>query len=74
LQITVYTGNKRDAGTDAQVYVIMHGKNSSSPQIHLSEGTFGKQSIDRFTADVPVDLSPLTALDMIIVELDLHGI
>ncbi|CAF0916712.1 unnamed protein product [Rotaria sordida] len=62
--ITVYTGNKTNAGTDARVYIVMHGKNSSSSKIFLNNGKFEKKSIDKFTIDVPINLSPLAALDI----------
>ncbi|CAF4803896.1 unnamed protein product, partial [Rotaria sp. Silwood1] len=62
--ITVYTGDKKNAGTDARVYIVMHGKNSSSSQILLTDGKFENKSIDKFTTDDSIDLSPLTALDI----------
>ncbi|CAF2728225.1 unnamed protein product [Rotaria sp. Silwood2] len=62
--ITVYTGDKKNAGTDARVYIVMHGKNSSSSQIFLCDGKFEKNSVDKFTTDASSDLSPLTALDI----------
>ncbi|CAF4484729.1 unnamed protein product, partial [Rotaria sp. Silwood2] len=62
--VTVYTGDKRNAGTDARVYIVMHGKNSSSSKIFLSNGKFEKKSVDKFIIDAPNDLSPLTALDI----------
>ena len=62
--ITVHTGDKRNAGTDARVYVVMHRDNASSSQIFLSDGKFEAKSVDRFTVDGPDDLSPLTALDI----------
>jgi hypothetical protein len=62
--ITVYTGDKKNAGTDARVYINMHNNKSSSSQIFLSGGKFEQKSIDTFTIDAPDDLSPLTALDI----------
>ena len=64
--ITVYTGDKRNAGTDARVYIVMHNekKSSSSSQIFLSNGKFERKSIDLCTVDAPEELSPLTALDI----------
>ncbi len=62
--ITTYTGDKRNAGTDARVYILMHGKNSTSSQIFLGDGKFEKQSVDRFIADTSAEFSPLTALDI----------
>ncbi len=60
--ITVYTGNERNAGTDARVYIIMHHETSSSSKIFLTNGKFEQKSVDPFTIDAPVELSPLTAL------------
>ncbi|CAF1005020.1 unnamed protein product [Rotaria sordida] len=62
--ITVYTGDKINAGTDSRVYIVMHGKNVSSGQIFLSDGKFEKKSVDKFTVNAPPNLSPLTALDI----------
>ncbi|CAF1135774.1 unnamed protein product [Rotaria sordida] len=62
--IKVYTGNKINAGTNSRVYIIIHGKNSSSNQIFLSNGKFEKKSINKFTIYASNNLSPLTALDI----------
>ncbi|CAF1531763.1 unnamed protein product, partial [Rotaria sordida] len=62
--ITVYTGDKKNAGTDSRVYIVMHGTNVSSNQIFLSDGKFEKKSVDKFTVYAPPNLSPLTALDI----------
>ena len=62
--ITVYTSNKVNAGTDARVYIVMHHNKSSSGQIFLSHGKFEQKSIDLITIDGPDGLSPLTALDI----------
>lgn len=61
-QITVYTGDKRSAGTDARVYVMLCGKKTSSSQIFLSGGKFERKCVDPFTIDGPEDISPLTEL------------
>ena len=62
--ITVYTGDKRNAGTDARVYIVMHGDKSSSGQLFLNDGKFEAKSIDPFKIDGPDEISPLTALDI----------
>lgn len=62
--ITVYTGDKKNAGTDARVYIVMHNKKTSSSQIFLSNGKFERKSVDLFTIDGPDELSPLTSLDI----------
>ncbi|CAF4587849.1 unnamed protein product [Rotaria sp. Silwood1] len=62
--VTIYTGDKLHAGTDARVYIIMYNNELSSSQIFLSDGKFERKSIDTFTIDAPDNLSPLTALDI----------
>ncbi|CAF2130421.1 unnamed protein product [Rotaria magnacalcarata] len=62
--ISVFTGDKKNAGTDAIVSVVMHGKDSSSEEIILSDGKFENNSVDKFTINAPKDLSALTALDI----------
>lgn len=62
--VTIHTGDKRNAGTDAQVYIVMYNKTSSSSKIFLSGGKFERKSIDTITIDGPEDLSPLTEIDI----------
>ncbi|CAF3703956.1 unnamed protein product, partial [Rotaria sordida] len=62
--ITIYTGDKTNAGTDARVYIVMYNNELSSSQIFLSDGKFERKSVDTFTIDGPENLSPLTALDI----------
>lgn len=62
--ITVYTTDRDKAGTDAQVYIVMHGQTASSSQIFLKNGKFERASIDKFAVYAPVTLSPLTALNI----------
>ena len=62
--ITIYTGDKLNAGTDARVYIVMYNNELSSSQLFLSDGKFERKSIDTFTIDGPENLSPLTALDI----------
>ncbi|CAF2355156.1 unnamed protein product [Rotaria sp. Silwood2] len=62
--VTIYTGDKLNAGTDARVYIIMYNNESTSSQIFLSDGKFERKSIDLFKIDAPDNLSPLTALDI----------
>lgn len=62
--ITVYTGDKSNAGTDARVYIDMHHKDKTSGQLFLSGGKFERKSVDLFTLDGAEGLSPLTALDV----------
>ncbi|CAF3251609.1 unnamed protein product [Rotaria sp. Silwood2] len=58
------TSDKINAGTDSRVYIIIHGKDSSSSQIFLNDKKFEKNSVDKFTIYAPNNLSPLTALDV----------
>ena len=62
--MTIYTGNKRNAGTDARVYLIMHHERETSGQIFLTDGKFETGNVDVCTVDAPDNLSPLTALDI----------
>ena len=62
--LKIYTGDKRNAGTNAQIYVVMHNNELSSSKIFLSGGEFERKSIDSITIDGPENLSPLTALDI----------
>lgn len=63
-KITVYTGDKRNGGTDANVFITMHRKKTSSQKIFLPDGKFERKSIDEFTITGPPDLSPLSGLDV----------
>ena len=63
-KLTIYTGNKRSAGTDARVYAIMHHERESSGQIFLTDGKFETGNVDICTVDAPDNFSPLTALDI----------
>ena len=50
--VTVTTGDRLGAGTGADVYVILHGREESSDRLWLSgpaEGTFCCGAVDRFT-------------------------
>ena len=62
-KITVYTGDRRSGGTDAQVYVAMNNKDSSH-KTFLTPGKFEQKSVDIFDIDGPENLSPLTSLDV----------
>jgi hypothetical protein len=62
--ITVYTGDKPNAGTDARVYIVMHGNKASSNRIFLNNGKFERKSIDSFPINVPDNFGPLTSLDV----------
>lgn len=62
--ITVYTGDKSNAGTDAKVYIRMHRKGAESGKIFLMNGKFERKSVDEIIIDGPEDFSPLSALDI----------
>lgn len=36
-KVTVYTGNKKGAGTDANVYIVLFGENGDSGQKNLDD-------------------------------------
>ncbi|XP_067681544.1 lipoxygenase homology domain-containing protein 1-like [Haliotis asinina] len=52
LEITVITGHKKMAGTDAKVYLTLYGKSGSSPKLHLPDDKnkkrFERNSEDHF--------------------------
>lgn len=63
--VTVYTNDKQNFNKDARVYLVMYGEGSARSQIFLSEGKFEKDAMDKFSVDLPEDLCPLVALDVI---------
>ncbi|XP_050409617.1 lipoxygenase homology domain-containing protein 1 [Patella vulgata] len=65
--ITVVTGNKASAGTDARVWIILYGgKNGveSSGKIWLDSGEFKKGKTDLFNVGIARMLSPLSKIDI----------
>ncbi|CAF4549680.1 unnamed protein product, partial [Rotaria magnacalcarata] len=60
--VTVYTGDKRNAGTNARVYIVMNNRKTSSSKIFLMDGKFERADVDQFTIDGPDELGPLTSL------------
>ena len=61
------TGNKQNAGTDANVFLelISSGKNQeTSGKIWLKDGVFKRDMTDKFQIDVGKMLSPLSRLDV----------
>lgn len=67
-RITVSTGDERNSGTDARVFIILHagkeGKEKSSGKIWLDGGSFEKNKTDIFDIDVGTLLSPVTKLEV----------
>ena len=62
--ITVYTGDKLGAGTDAKVYLVMHNNELSSDRILLNGGKFERKSVDSFIIDAPNNLRSITAVNI----------
>lgn len=60
--ISVYTGDRNNAGTNAQVYIVMHGEGVSSNKMFLNNGNFKRASVDKFTIFAPITLCPLKTL------------
>ncbi|CAF0982480.1 unnamed protein product [Didymodactylos carnosus] len=64
--VSVTTGDKINAGTNARVYLIMYGEqdDNTSGKIFLSDGTFERERTDIFHIDGPYGLSPLAYIDI----------
>lgn len=67
--ISVTTGDKTKAGTDARVFVILHGKKDKkeakdSGKIWLDTGEFKRNRTDIFNVDVAEMLSPLSKIEV----------
>lgn len=64
--ITVKTGDKSNASTDASVFIIMHNgkKKIDSGKVWLSEGKFKRGMTDIFHINLQAMLSPLTSLEI----------
>lgn len=63
--ITVHTGDKRNAGTDAKVYIEMFGGrrgDETSGRIVLKDGKFERKRVDKLNVESPLMLSPISAL------------
>ncbi|XP_063398724.1 lipoxygenase homology domain-containing protein 1-like isoform X1 [Mytilus trossulus] len=67
-RITVSTGDERNAGTDARVFIILHAgkesKEKNSGKIWLDGGSFERNKTDIFDIDVATLLSPLTKIEI----------
>ncbi|CAL1545487.1 unnamed protein product [Lymnaea stagnalis] len=64
--ITVKTGDKADAGTDARVYIIMYGLKGleTSGKIWLDNGALKRNKIDIFNVVVDKMISPLSKIEI----------
>ena len=59
------TGDVRQAGTSARVFIVLHGKAAAtSGKIWLETGRFERGRTDIFTVDVAEQLVPLTHVDI----------
>ena len=64
--ISVVTGDKQNAGTDANVFVVLHNgkKKLDSGKVWLSDGKFKRGMTQLFHVNLQVMLSPLTSLEI----------
>lgn len=63
--ITVTTGDKSNAGTDARVFIVMNGPHGkTSGKVWLETGKFVRGTTDIFNVDVVEKLSPLTEIEV----------
>lgn len=53
--IDVFTGSRDGAGTDANVYITLHGSRGSSPEVQLDNGgdNFERGRMDSFSVSLP---------------------
>jgi len=63
--VSVKTGDRDDAGTDASVYIRLHGEIGHTPATELdtSADDFLRNKVDTFTITLP-DVGTLTSLDV----------
>lgn len=63
----VETGDERQAGTSARVYIVLHGGKGgtkTSGKIWLNNGKFERGKTDEFNVEVAQMLSPLSKIDI----------
>ena len=64
-EVTVETGKKRLAGTDANVFITLHGKEGDSRKYHLNahnrSNSFERAQTDKFKIRVP-DIGEIRSL------------
>lgn len=61
--MTVYTGDVDNAGTDANVHIVLYGEKGNSGQPHKldnSKNNFERNSVDEFFVEIPKPLGKLT--------------
>uniref|UniRef100_A0A7S2ZIP6 Protein phosphatase n=1 Tax=Rhodosorus marinus TaxID=101924 RepID=A0A7S2ZIP6_9RHOD len=61
-EVRVYTGNKRGAGTTANVFVSLKGNLDETDEQYLYGGRFERNSVDRFVIDAPYDLGEIQSI------------
>jgi len=63
--ITIFTGDKRNAGTDADVRITLYGKQGDSGEhlLDTSKKSFERGQIDKFSIDCP-SLGELTKIQI----------
>lgn len=64
--ISVVTGDRQNAGTDANVFIVLHNgkKKLDSGKVWLSDGKFKRGMTQIFHINLQVMLSPLTSLEI----------
>jgi hypothetical protein len=64
-RITVVTGNRDGAGTDADVFIVLNGANGSTPEVSLdnAENNFERCAVDVFWVNLP-DVGALSSINI----------
>ncbi|VDI25718.1 Hypothetical predicted protein [Mytilus galloprovincialis] len=66
-KISVKTGDKKGAGTDANVYIILHGKGPQTSKYNLDtffKNDFERGSIDDYTVDSDVNIPEVQRIEL----------
>ncbi|XP_063398550.1 polyunsaturated fatty acid 5-lipoxygenase-like [Mytilus trossulus] len=66
-KISVKTGDKKGAGTDANVYIILHGKGPQTSKYNLDtffKNDFEEGSIDDYTVDSEVNIPEVQRIEL----------
>ncbi|XP_076115119.1 polyunsaturated fatty acid 5-lipoxygenase-like [Mytilus galloprovincialis] len=66
-KISVKTGDKKGAGTDANVYIILHGKGPQTSKYNLDtffKNDFEQGSIDDYTVDSDVNIPEVQRIEL----------
>ena len=66
-KITVKTGDKKGAGTDANVYIILHGKGTQTNKYTLDtffKNDFERGNIDNYSVDSEVNIPEVQRIEL----------